>query len=874
MKLKSYLLAVCVAVATSSLLSQPGMGGRPNMGGMKMGHFYGKVVDGEGKGLGYATVTLTGMVMDTVSKTMKESLIDGQITDDNGDFSLEKLPVFGNFTLKISYLGFNEISQVVTFGLTPEKMAEMRKAGGSAPGGAGGGGFKMPEGMNFDIDLGNISMVENGAVLDEVVVSGQKTNMVIALDKKIFRVDQDVTARGGTAEDALRNVPSLSVDLDGNVSLRNGSPQIFIDGRPTTLTLNQIPADDIESVELITNPSAKYDASGGQSGIVNIVLKKNQKIGYNGMLMAGLDSQLGTNLGGNINLKEGKINIFLNGFANARRGDNFNNTDRLNLYGSPQTRVIQSGVGESQGSFANIRGGFDYFIDNRNTITFQGSFMRGLFGGPQDLTVRTDSLFSTGTTFSQYNRTTDSDRVFKNVGGSVLFKHLFVKKGRELTADLNINSISFENDGLFVTNYTTSDRTSSQRQSGLGGTNMFTFQSDYVDPLTPTIKLESGVSVSVRQVDNNNYNYLLNNTTSSWDQIKTFADEYGFSDNVAAAYSTVSQTLGQWSYQLGLRAESSFYQGELGNGETFSNQYPISLFPSLFITKQLNEEDNIQFSVSRRIKRPNFFQLIPFTDFSDTLNLRRGNPNLIPEFTNSVELSYQNIINQNHNILATLYYKQAKNLITSYQIVDIDPITGRNLIISTFANSNLSYAYGLELTVRNEIGKKVSLSSNMNFYNSRVDASNVESSLVNDQFTWFIKENFSFVLPKNFRLQLSGQYQSRTAYTLSSGERWGHGGGGNSAQGYATPVWYVDAGLSKSFLKNKLTASLNISDIFGSRINGSYSESPLFIQTSERYRNFRVVRLNMSYRFGKMDTSLFRRKNMNSNDAGSDMMGG
>ena len=287
-------LLICLSTTLSITAQNPNWQGRPGGGGnrqaMNVGHLYGKVVDDNGKGVGYATVQLFGMQFDTVAKTRTEGLISGQITDDNGDFSLEKLPVLGEFTLKISFMGYADIEQKVDFGLKRPGGGQGGRPGasgdsddddndGEAPAGRPGGG--RPGGFGrgfspdqFEKDLGNIQLLLESETLNEVTVTAEATGVKLALDRKIYRVDKDDNAAGGTAEDALRNVPSLSVDIDGNLNLRNGSPQLFVDGRPTTLTLDQIAGSSIESVEVITNPSAKYDASGGQSGIVNIVFKR------------------------------------------------------------------------------------------------------------------------------------------------------------------------------------------------------------------------------------------------------------------------------------------------------------------------------------------------------------------------------------------------------------------------------------------------------------------------------------------------------------------------------------------------------------------------------------------------------------------------
>ncbi|MCP3931610.1 MAG: outer membrane beta-barrel protein [Bacteroidetes bacterium] len=844
---------------------------------MNVGRFYGKIVDEKGKGVEFAAVQLYSMRFDTVTKSRKEKLISGQITDNHGDFSLEKLPVFGEFIMRISYLGYEDLEKNVTFGLKPGGDRSSRRSRPSS----GGGGFDHSRfaGMadKFDVDLGNIPLTLTSSTLDEVEVRAERAGVTLALDRKVYRVDKNVNATGGTAEDALRNVPSLSIDIDGNLTLRNGSPQIFIDGRPTTLTLDQIAAEEIESVEVITNPSAKYDASGGQAGIVNLVLKKERRIGYNGSVRINGDSEGSLGGGGDINLREGKFNVFMSGFYSARKGTRFSETTRNNYFGNPFTNVFQDGERESDGSFGYGRAGVDWFIDNRNTLTFQGNFMRGSHGGGEMLTIRTDSLTGESVYASSTAiRNSPSDRTFENIGGSILYKHLFPKKGRELTADLNYNSISFLSDGNYTTQYLETSWESRERQEGDGGTDVVTMQADYVDPIGENMKIEMGVRASIRNTSNNNYSSVYNPTTSAWDVVSNFADEYKYDDNVYAAYTSFSHKMGDWGYMAGLRVESSQYKGELQNGEsTFSNEYPFSLFPSLFITRDLNEEDNLQLSYTRRIKRPHFFQLMPFTDFSDSLNLRRGNPNLVPTFFNSFEFTYLNLMDKGHSLLVSAYYKQAFDLITSYQFTEYNEELEQDMIISSYTNSNTSQAYGLEVTLRNPFLKRFELTSNVNVYNSKVDASNVESGLINEQFSWYIKENLTAKLPANFTLQVSGEYRSKAAFSPSSSSGRGRGhhrGSSSTAQGYTLPSWFVDVALRKDFFNKKLNLTVNVSDIFSTRKYGSYTLSDFFEQESIRYRNPQTVRVSLSYRFGKPDTSLFKRKNMKVNMEGSDMM--
>ncbi len=842
--------------------------GQFNAAQANIGRFYGKVVDdATGKGIGYASVQLIGMRFDSVSRAMKPVTMAGQLTQENGEFSLENLPVFGEFTLKINYLGYATIEQKVSFNLK----GMMGAGGGNRPPAASGNGIGAMAGQ-VDKDLGNIRLAASSQLLKEVTIQGEASQVTLALDKKVYRVDKDNVAAGGSAEDALKNVPSLNVDLDGNLTLRNSAPQLFVDGRPTPLSLDQIPADAIESVEVITNPSAKYDASGGNAGIVNIVLKKDRRVGYNGSIRTGIDMRGRVNLGGDINVRDGKINSFLSGNFNQRRSISNGETDRQNLFGSPLTNIFQENNSTNNGFFAMGRGGLDWFITNRNTLTFVASYNRGQFKSADELNILTDTLLNTVRQGNSF-RNSDNARNFQNLGTQLLFKHLFPKEGKEWTADLNFNRVRSDNEGVFNTTYGNSAPDTRQKQTGTGGNEFFTAQTDFVTPLKNGLKMEMGARAAIRDFRNDNASFQFDYADNAFVRTQGFADRYQYTDQVYAAYGTFSQSFKQWGYQVGLRAESSFYDGTLLDSDsTFGIEYPLQLFPSAFLTYKLNAEDNLQLNVSRRVNRPNFFQLIPFPDFSDSLLLSRGNPGLLPEFTNSVELSYQNIFNKSHNMLVSIYYKRATDLITRYQFSEYNDFLGRETIVSTFQNSNSSTAYGMEFTLKNTFWKKIDLTTNINLYNSIVDASNIETDLKNKQFTYFIKENLSIKLPENFTVQFNGSYQSRTAFAIDGGGGGGRGGGGgggggwgggptNTAQGYSIPVWFVDFSVRKDLWKRTASITLSMQDIFRSRRSGSYTSSAFFIQDTWRRRDPQFIRLNFSYRFGKFDVSLFRRKN-------------
>ncbi|MDX1907000.1 MAG: outer membrane beta-barrel protein [Bacteroidia bacterium] len=885
MQFPKFFITLLLSVLTLAGRAQFPAGGSMPAGGfdrskMNIGRFYGKIVDESGNGVGYAPVQLFGKTFNPATRQLKDTLWAGQLTLANGDFNLEKLPIVGDFELVVTFLGYAELRQTVTFGIKAPQMPAGGSPGGPPAGGFPGGGGFPGAGMgtaSFEKDLGNIELTAATFTTEEVTVSAQASVANLAIDRKVFRVDKDLTTAGGTAQDALKNVPSLSVDLDGNVSLRNGSPQIFIDGRPTTLSLDQIPASEIESVEVITNPSAKFDAGGGAAGIVNIVLKKEKRLGYNGNLRLGGDSQLGYNLGGDLNARGGKVNLFASAMLMQNRGQGEGLTTRQNLFGNPLSNVTQASENIMQGTFANARAGVDIFLGNRNTLTFSGSYVNGRFTPSDEITTTTDSLYLDRTLSSAYTRSSEQERHFQNMGATVQFKHLFPKKGAEWTADANYNRVQFEGNGQYLTLYDTGLQ-SREKQEALGAGSFITLQTDFINPLSDKTKLEGGLKATIRDNENDTKNFVFSESNDLWVQFAQLSDRYQFDDDVYAAYLQLGHQQGAWGIQAGLRAESSLYRGALTDlDSSFTIAYPISLFPSAFLTRKLGDSgDQLQLAYTRRVNRPNFFQTMPFTDFSDSLNLRRGNPQLLPEFTNSVELSYQNIIAERHTLLVSAYYKQASDLITSYQFTEYSDVLDREVVITSYANGDRAAAYGVEFTLKNSFGRWLDVTTNLNVYQSDVDASNIETDLTLSRASAFLKETVQIRLPKDFTLQLNGEYRTRASFTPVTNNDPFRGPGGspsqNTAQGYTNAYWFMDASVRKSLFKNQASLTLSVQDVFATRKIGSYTETGFFTQETSRLMNPQMVRLNFSYRFGKMDMSLFTRKNNRVNMQGTDMM--
>ena len=452
-------------------------------------------------------------------------------------------------------------------------------------------------------------------------------------------------------------------------------------------------------------------------------------------------------------------------------------------------------------------------------------------------------------------------------------KHNFAKAGEELSADLNFFQGKNSSGSFYSTNYfdKAGNNTGTQLQQVISsGKNRFlTLQTDYTKPFSTTTKLEAGLRAQLNRIVNNNDTYMGINS-GDLSKIPAATNNYNNHDNVYAAYVSVTSAIKDFGYQIGLRAESSSYKGELSNtGEQFSNKYPVSLFPSLFLSQKLKNKQELQLSYTRRVRRPNFFQLIPIVDYTDSLNIRKGNPDLKPEFTNSLEVSYSKTYNGSNNFLASVYFKQTNDLITTYLTQDINPITGKEDIISTFINANSAYSYGTELTSINYIKKWWDLTANINIYNSKINTTNISSTTSQPAlWSWFGKINNNFKIQKGWTIQLSGDYQSKTNLPVSNNS--GQQGppmmqAQASSQGYIKSFWGMDAAIKKTFLKNDAASvSLNVNDIFRTRNQVQYSFSDYFAQTYNRINNPQLFRLNFSYRFGKMDLSLFKRQNTKS----------
>jgi outer membrane receptor protein involved in Fe transport len=809
----------------------------------QLGRVYGKVISAKTK-KGLEGVSVQVIKQFDIGGQQKDSIIAGTFTRSNGDFSLENIPFGDSARLGITAIGYKKSEQAISL----------------KPG--------LPDNAP-EIDLGNFKVEAQAQVLANVTVVATRPTLEMGLDRRVFNVEKNITSTGGTAIDVMRNVPSVTVDVEGNVQLRNTSPQIYVDGRPTILTLDQIPADNIEKVELITNPSAKFEAASS-GGIINIVLRKNKRVGANGTASVSVGSPgiYAANL--NLNIRQGKFNFFASGNYNQSGGRADGKTFRQNKKnGIVENYFNQYSWNERMRKFRSARFGFDFFLDNRNTITITENLVKGDFTNNED---QNQEYFNNQQMLERTGiRSSIGSNGFNRSSSQLIYTHKFARTGQQISADLSYNTGSGNNltniiNSYYKTNGTPFAEPDRVRNSGENNNNQLTATVDYVNPINENAKIETGARTFIQ---NNTSVFNAYSVGQLGDETKLpLSNNYKFREVVNAFYVTFSNKVNKFSYQAGLRAETSNFDGELiDRQQKFGYNYPANLksiwdalFPSLFLTQTIGDREDIQINYTRRIRRPNFWQLNPFIDISDPLNLRQGNPALRPEFTNSFELNY----NKNYkkgNFLAAIYYRNTPGDITQYSDTisaaqyqqlnnaAVDP----NAILNTFINSRSQNRLGLDLTMQQTIAKNLEIVPNANLQYRKVNVDVNNTNLSNQGFNWEAKlmTNYKIDAPRswlfsNLSFQVTGEYESPEVIP----------------QGKRKEQYSIDFALRKDMFKEKKgTLTFSINDVFNTRRFGTIYDTENFYQDSYRRRNVRSFRLTFTYKFGNSNFSLFKRNN-------------
>jgi outer membrane receptor protein involved in Fe transport len=793
----------------------------------------GKVVDQKtSRGLEAASAQLFAY---TPQGAGKDSLIRGMFTKANGDFSFDNLPPADSFRVEISGVGFTPWSRIIRLNQNT-------------------------------YDLGNIALAQESQVLGNVVITAQqRPALQMGIDRKVFTVENNITASGGTALDVMRNIPSVSVDADGAVQLRNAEPQVFVDGRPTILTPDQIPADQVERIELITNPSSKFDVSSS-AGIINIVMKRNRRLGLNGIATVGGGHPSIFNSNLSLNVRQGKVNFFITGGYNQNGGRAKGRTLRQNKSGGAvQDYFNQHSTNDNLRRFTSLRAGLDFYASNRNTFSITQNLVKGSFRNEQ--TQNQEYLNSSKVLERTGLRLSEAENNFNRYNTQLNFTHRFPGVGKELTANMAYNYGSGTDAANILNSFFLPDGTpytnpAQVRNRGRTNNDQYTFQVDYSNASGERTKFEAGL----RSFVNKQRSYFSSFSVANGAEILLpLSNNYAYSERVNAAYASYANRMGEFGYQLGLRAEVSRFDGELlDSGKRFGYSYPSSgkrflnaFFPSVFLTKKLGEGTELQVNYTRRIRRPNFWQLNPFIDINDPVNLRQGNPQLQPEFVNSFEFNYSRDYGKG-NFLGVVYYRNNLADITRYSDTisatlyqqlnnaAVDP----NAILNTFINARSTNRLGLELTLQHKFSEHFDIVPTIDMQYRKVNADAFRLS--NSGFNWDaeLTSNFRFGSPaglgKDLSLQLVGEYESAEV----------------TVQGRNLPQYQLDFGLRKEFLKNKKAAlTFNINDIFNTLRFGSIFDTETFYQDSYRRRNVRSFRVSFTYKFGKNDFKLFGREN-------------
>ena len=740
-------------------------------------------------------------------------------TDMNGAFTLPDLPA-GTFTFKISFVGYQTMvrDNVV---ITP---------------------------TSGTLNFGEIKMkTAAGNALKDVTVTAQKATMQLGIDKKVFSVDQSLVSEGGSAGDLLQNVPSVSTDMDGNVSLRGSTGvKVLIDGKPSLIAggnvaqiLASIPASSIESVELITNPSAKYDAEG-QSGIINIVLKKNTKLGFNGSVALTAGNRDNYNGNTNLSFQNSKVNLY--GNYSYRYGNRLGGGFQDITYKTPTSSTYfanQSTVSNSLDKGHNAKAGLDYYIAPKSVLSLSGGFNSR--ENERNETLNIQQLGASLNPVLLSNRKNFNDGYGNSYDLNVDYSQKFKKPKEELTFNFGYSSGNNNNDQTYNTNTTNRNGTpidetlSLQRVFNTGNNSNYNIQADYALPVGKSGKVEAGYRSQIRLGENNQYADSIPTNTSIYVQNNKLINNFDSKDQVHALYLNYQNQIKDFGYQIGLRAEDARLDTELegytGNVLTNSNGniHYKRIYPSVFLTQKLKGDQQVQASYTRRVNRPRPWDTNPFLDVSDPLNYRGGNPNLLPEDVHSFELSYSKYFKK-VTFTSSLYFRQTNDVI---QRVRSTPVNG--IITSTPQNLTNQINSGLELIGRFDLVKALNFTTNVNLYQAKFAGDSRFDIAPTSGFSWNANVTGNLTVAKNVSLQVRGDYRGPEVM----------------AQGKRNAMYGIDGGAKYDFPNKKASLSFNIRDILNTRRWNMTTEDRSTIVDFERRMQGTMGSFTFSYRFGK-----------------------
>lgn len=746
------------------------------------------------------------------------SFTKGTLTDSKGSFLLDSINI-GKYKLTFSSVGYKNIKKTIEI-----------KSGTS-------------------INLDTIKLFSEGYTTEEINVQSEIPEMRFEDEKKIFDVEKIASTKGGTALDVLRKIPMIDIDMNDNVTLRGSSKVlILIDDKPMKFpSLRQVPAEAIKEVEIITNPSAKYEAEG-VTGIINLVMQpKNENVvGYNGYSYLGFKSNLeGGYASLGLNFNKDKWSFFINGGGGIFDFNNImsSQTDYQNPVSSYRTDA--NGNGKSKYGYLSL--GAEFELEKGHAIGTEFYFNLSKYSNTNKGISK--NINSSGFLSSQNSINYIGDGNFNTIGTSLYYNGKFDKLGKELNIDLyygkDNNSFNFEQDLQYydsliipLPNPTVQKNTNENNNWNIK------LQADYTNPFNDKTKFETGIKNTFKSNDNDytydTLNYIINNFVRNYD----LTNHFKLKENISAVYGTFSHKIKDFKFKAGLRLEYTHTNGDLiTTGFGFIKNY-VNLFPTLSISQKLGDMNELQISYTRRITRPNIWRLNPFVNKYNSRFINIGNPELTPEFTNSFELNH-NLYSKILNLTTSLFYRKSYDVISSYSYL-LDTIT----TVTTYRNDAQSQSYGADFILRSYVLKWLTMNATFSMYQTKFNGSIINDYKSEEGFTWRANIRSSINIGELFSIEIYYNY---------FGKRF-------TATGFNLPNQNLDLSFNVKLLQNKMTLGVRAEDIFNTRKWGSENNGIGFRSTNSSSWDSRIVYINLSYNFGNTDKYYQKSKNVKQNE--------
>ncbi|ALJ01045.1 outer membrane beta-barrel family protein [Rufibacter tibetensis] len=752
--------------------------------------------------------------------------VDGTVSDDKGKFSLVRVPA-GLYQLSVSFLGYQ--SRVI------ENISISNKE---------------------EVNVGAISLKSDTKVLDEVAVTGDRLLIEDKVDRMVYNAEKDITNIGGTASDVLKKVPGVTVDLDGNVSLRGSSNlRVLINNKPSAVmatsvaaALQQIPSDLIKSVEIITNPSAKYDAEG-TAGIINIITKKNSLQGINGVVNATYGNRI-SGVNGSVIYRKGKFGL------NTSLGRNWRNnpleSNRETYYrGIPAIdRLSQTMAGSREGQFQMLQLGADYDLSKKSSLSAGLRMQSGEFAYNSSLTstqFRNDRVTAANT---RKNRSAFDNL---NYDLNLDFTTQLSKPGQELSV-LGLLSRSNRNNAHF-TDVLNRDQQLTLKEQNLNDAynEEKTFQVDYTHPFKNKHLLEVGAKVILRYAESDFQFLQANPPSAPFVEVPNRTDVFSYDQNVGAAYASYEFSLQKkYNFKLGSRYEYTHVNGDFTSSKTSVVQDYDNFIPSIAISRSLKNNQTVKFNYTKRIQRPQLGYLNPFENRTDTFNIQVGNPNLQAEITNAYELGYSTFFKNGFSVNASFFWRQTNNSIESYIIPNQEGVN-----YTTFANIGRNSSYGVSLFSSAKFLKKGSVSANVNVFYNDLESEGTLLNASNASMMYNSNLNVSYAFNKGISAQAFAQYNSPKV----------------TLQGKVYPFAIYNFAVKKDILAKNGSISVGVDNPFNETLKQKIIlKTPSVEQTNNMYLYARQFKISGSYKFGKVTAKgqPKRKKKINNDDAKSE----